>query len=320
MEYTIIRTSGENTVLYEKMKWIIIIIIGLLIGCTTTKELTMQDLRKGTNGITWKFLGDQPPSKVIENDRFVMTLELHNDGAAAAQNAVVTIGAPQEYIETDLESATLNRELTNLQFGLEGKSLKNPAGDISLLMIPAATKEITTSKKQSVTLTAQLCYDYETVAETSVCVNYHPAGYFLRITPCKPKAVTFSSQGAPVAVTKIDVKPKFFPDNSLGSSFTITIQNKGTGKVVETGQSNALCSATGDLPKIWDKVFITAVLGGKEIRCKKEMVRLENNRAEVVCEGALDPTRGPYVAPLQVYLDYGYTQTLSQQMTIERIV
>lgn len=301
------------------MKWIIIIIIGLLIGCTTTQELTMQDLRKGTNGIIWKFLGDQPPSKVIENERFVMTLELHNDGAAAAQNAVVTIGAPNEYIETEIESATRDGQPTNLHFALEGKSLGNPAGDISLLMIPAATKTITTSKRQSVTLNAQLCYDYETVAETSVCVNYHPAGYTFRITPCKPKAVTFSSQGAPVAVTKIDVKPKFFPDNSLGSSFTITIQNKGTGKVIETGQSSALCSATGDLSKMWDKVSVTAVLGGKDIPCKKKMVRLENNRAELVCEGALDPTRGPYVAPLQVYLDYGYTQTLSQQISIEHI-
>ncbi|MBI4441584.1 hypothetical protein HY639_05430 [Candidatus Woesearchaeota archaeon] len=299
------------------MRYILILL--LLIGCASPQELTMKDLRIGTEGIALRFLDDQPPAKVMENDRFVMTFELHNRGAASAKSTALAVGIPQEYVDTDVAAATLNGQPTNLRFELEGKSVKNPKGGIALLMIPATTKPITTSKRQDVAITTQLCYDYETVAETGVCVNYNPAGYQLRLTSCKPRAVTFSSQGAPVAVTKIDVKPKYLPDGQMGSAFIVTILNKGSGRVVEMGQSDALCSATADLTKVWDRVMVTAVLGGREIRCKKNVIRLENNKGEAVCEGTTDPSASPYVAPLQIYLDYGYTQTLSKQFAVERI-
>ena len=52
---------------------------------------------------------------------------------------------------------------------------------------------------------------------------------------------------------------------------------------------------------------------------EKDYVTLENNKAEITCEGTVENVQGPYVAPLQVYLDYGYTQTLSKQFYIERI-
>jgi len=296
----------------------ILLLCLFLVGCAGQADFSMQDLRKGTNGIVLKFLDDQPPTTIIENDRFVMTLNLQNDGAATAKNTILNLGVPSEYINADLNSATMNGDPTTLQFDLEGKSMKNPNGGLSILMIPATALPITTSKKQQVTIAGQICYDYETVAEANICANYDPS-YQLKVFPCKPKAISLSSQGAPVAITKIDVKPKYTPEGRLATSLTITLQNKGTGRVIEAGQSAAVCSSRGDLTKVWDRVIVTAVMAGKKINCKKDYVTLENNKAEITCEGTVENVQGPYVAPLQVYLDYGYTQTLSKQFYIERI-
>ncbi len=298
---------------------LILLMILLLFGCTNPTEVTMKDLRAGTNGIVLKFLDGQPPAKVYENDRFVMTLELHNDGAATAKNAILSFGAPKEYVSVDIAGVTLDGKSTSMHFDIEGKSLKNPNGDINVLIVPVQAKTITTSKRQEVTAQAQLCYDYQTLAEASACVNYDPRGYLLSITACKPQKISMSSQGAPIAVAQVDVQSKYLPDGSLGSVFIITLQNRGNGKVIEAGHSKEACSGTEDVGSLWDKVRVTAVLGGRQIQCKKEVVRLENNKAEVFCEGSLQQTAGPYMAPLQVYVDYGYTQTLSKQFVIERI-
>src|SRR3989338_6772740 len=115
----------------------ILLLCLFLVGCAGQADFSMQDLRKGTNGIVLKFLDDQPPTTIIENDRFVMTLNLQNDGAATAKNTILNLGVPSEYINADLNSATMNGDPTTLQFDLEGKSMKNPNGGLSILMIPA---------------------------------------------------------------------------------------------------------------------------------------------------------------------------------------
>ncbi len=127
-----------------------------------------------------------------------------------------------------------------------------------------------------------------------------------------------SSQGAPIAVNKVEVEMLPFSDNSVKPQFTISIQNVGDGKVIDYGKSLSFCE--GKIKDIkWDIVDVKATLSKEELVCKKGSIGLSDGMAEVVCMGSsISDDRGTYTAPLVIKLNYGYVSTSTKGVEILR--
>ncbi len=319
---------------------IICIILLFLSSCTSTltnQQLSMKDFRVGTKGITMQFVPDNSPLRFMQNDRLVSNIIVKNEGAGTSSDVYLMFATEKDYVSVasttfdgkPAASASLTDTWSGGKF--KGKSPENPAGDFGMFEVELITKKIILSKLQETLTTATICYDYYTAAEASVCVQ--PLKSVALPQSCVPKDVVLSSQGAPVAVTKIEVKNTALPNNIVKSVFRIYVENKGSGDVLYSGSSRVICSSNPlgmNSNKIWNYFLYQAYLGSNPIplKCRGDINNLagrdfnlglfKNKKAEIVCE-TTTPAASSYQTPLKINLYYDYTETISRQLIIEKI-
>ncbi len=319
---------------------VICIIFLFISSCTSTvskTQLSMKDFRVGIKGITMQFVPDNNPLKVMQSDQLVSNILLKNEGAASSSNVYLMFATEKDYVSVTsmtfdgkpMASNSLIEALAGGKFN--GKSPNNPAGDFGQFEAALATKKITLSKLQETLMTATICYDYYTAAEASVCVQ--PVKSVALPQACIPKDVALTSQGAPVAVTKIEVKNTALPNNIVKSVFRIAVENKGSGDVLYSGSSKVICSSNPlgiNANKIWNYFLYQAYLGSNPmpLKCRGETNNLagkdfnvglfKNKKAEIICE-TTTPAASAYQTPLTINLYYDYTETISRQLIIEKV-
>ncbi|MFA5141495.1 MAG: hypothetical protein WC471_00820 [Candidatus Woesearchaeota archaeon] len=320
-------------------KYIAIICILMFISsCTSTNPsyIDIKKIRTGTDGISMVFLpqGDIP---MMEEESRTVSVQLKNDGAFDVGHMYFLLGTESDYVtlgktyfnggegKQEDKQGQLTTYLPENLF--KGKSLKTVVGDYAEYDAELTTKKITLSKYQDTLLSAILCYEYGTVAEDEVCIQPSVSVIGLQAA-CVPKDLTFSSQGAPLVVNKVEVKSTLTTNKQIKTLFKIYFENKGIGDVLNWNTGRLVCSSKpmGE-EKIWNYFIMAAFLGDKEIECRVPkttvlgdsywLVRLKGGKAEVVCEST-SPSGVAYTTPFTVKAFYDYTQTLTKKLTIER--
>jgi len=201
--------------------------------------------------------------------------------------------------------------------------------------------KITVDKYQP-TILATICYPYKTVSSPTVCID--PAPFDDRQEKvCRIGSTTVPSQGAPVAVTKIDQEAS---TNKI--QFKINIKNVGNGDVIKSGVGvkdiNTLdkCNPLGGGlldRKDFDRVTLEKVeigplnLMDKDTTTQKSkcspfadgsdnIIRLFNGEGFVICTLDIDELGGvqsAYTTPLNIKLNYSYRSTISKQIEISKL-
>ncbi len=330
-----------------------------VVGCTGIYPMTGTDIYRGTDGLTLEFIENSPPDEVFEKTIAPLGIILKNEGAYDITDGYITFSLEEDYMLLDTTSTRTSkrgrkdyderfdwideRDITwigmkpQIKFSLKGKTIESPEGDQEIMTLKADVKALEElSQIHESTILATACYDYKTQLAATICVDtdiYNLKGV---VKSCEVRDISFSDQGGPVAVTRIETEmmPMDVP-NMIRPQFLIYIQNKGEGLVIKK-EPEVISDACSEKPLNYSKlgiVFINVYLGGdqKQLSCdvtdnkpdsdeKISIVKLRDDEgiARCVLEEGIDEKEGTYPSILRIELDYGYTHTISTEVIIKK--
>jgi hypothetical protein len=278
-------------------------------------DIDYEKVYSGTDGIVADFLKNAPQDRLYSGTDFKIGLDIANIGAYTT-DVNLRIGYERDYMEPERAAFTINN--------LEGKSAYNLEGNRVYEFIDAKTLALKKTsgagslvESHKALISVTYCYDYQTLAKADVCVDTDVYDEKLRKV-CAVSDKSLSSQGAPVAVKKIEVEMLPVAENNIVPQFTIHLQNVGDGTVIKRGQWLNACM--GEVEDIgWDTVEIEASLSNNVLDCKKGSVKLDESQGEIRCTGnTISQDRGTYAAPLVIKLYYGYYSIITKNVEILR--
>ncbi len=324
-----------------------------LTSCTKEegRVTTIADLRHGTDGLVFTFLPGNPPAVMYESKEgssdgvFSILSMLENKGTADIEHGYLTLGYEKNYMSIlsdswrfqDKSVSAIN-EVT-IPFSLKGKSLENPSGDIGTTAVLMKTKQIESlSEFRQTLLSLTACYDYSTQITIPVCIDTDPYNIKKITKPCSIQDISLNDQGAPVAIT--NAKFSMIPSGKDVAVLEVTfsVANKGRGLVVSLLDKNEkksihyenlaqACSSAGQSNEKVTKNLFNIV--GMELRlssdtedkfeCSPLPILLEQGQQDVRCiyKGNV-PKGSTYSTVLNAKLIYGYSETISKELKIER--
>lgn len=291
----------------------------------------------GTKGLEMAFLETSPPKEVYENATFPVTIYVENRGAFDVTQdnyGILSISFDPFYIELfgiqngSGVSVTKN-SLVLKGIQLKGKSRYSPSGTETFLAFPNfRAKSIMGQREMPYTqISSTLCYPYNTKLSQMVCVDLNIYGENQRKQPCTQKDVSLSDQGAPLAITLLEVENQPVGNNVVRPVFTIHVQNKGSGTVLtpydNPAEMDRVCSFQDLYREDFNTVRVSAVLSNnKELICTPNPLRLFNNEGFVRCQVKdEDLILGyqNYQTPLTITLSYIYLTSISRRVDIKRL-
>src|SRR3989338_4832969 len=191
-------------------------IVLLLSSCTSSSNRgkVLTDTNTGISGLEMAFLKNTPPAISFEQSFFPVMLRVQNTGTYTLDSsnpAIISLGTEKDYTSS-LRVETGGRVESDFEneasFYLDGKSPLNTKGDEEIVAYTLGTSKIDPqSESHKSLLVASLCYPYRTELSTSACIDPDPNNLKPIKKSCKVEDLSFSSgQGAPVAITKIEVQ------------------------------------------------------------------------------------------------------------------
>lgn len=326
--------------IYKKYgKYIFLLILLLaLVGCNLLPTAKRgSEAFTGTEGIVMNFLPNRPPDKIIADAtqlEIPIMIEVRNRGAFPSseerafdrwnENDIIFVSGFDPILFLDWKVDDRSEDTPKALIGrrsLDGKGPLNPEGGYDTIEF-VGTLYVDNLKidrfKPSFLVTA--CYHYFTRANPTICIDPEPYSLTGEKKVCQVEDITLSSQGAPIAITKVE-------EEILKESiqFRIHFKNLGNGEVIKLDSLNK-CSPDSD--EILDRKDIDLVkisnvrVSGGSITgsCKptdQGYVRLFENEGFVICSmPKRDDVKTAYNTPLFIELEYGYRTSISKTVEI----
>jgi hypothetical protein len=297
------------------------LILAVVSGCsgvfTTNKGgINQPDFRTGTQGVEISLLENTPPATMYENSQLAVAFELWNKGSYDFFNGVYSVSYDPSYMTLDRSAGELPE--------LYGKSVENPIGEKRIVTLLGKTKSLPSQLERiTLPLVITACYEYSTIASPAVCIdtdilNQIPANK----KSCAVKSLSFSGQGAPVAVTGIVPRMYAGAGETVRPEFTITIRNSGRGFVLASNRIYEACSPDAIVAEEFNVADLKVTLSDSQLRCRPDSLKFVSGQATVVCslEEGIDKRLGAYSAPLIIEMNYGYSTSLSKSFELKRII
>lgn len=311
----------------QKKKNILILILTIILisGCDRLSSITggkkpisEVNVYTGTNALEIEFLKEYPPREVYEDQIFKASVFLKNDGASDITHGRLLIGIEEDYMELLYE---YNQEI-DLQ--LNGKSRQNPVGEEKIEDFEIKAKAIGLQSEEHESLIyVTSCYDYITELSEPVCIDTDFYNLKAIEKACEVKDISLSSQGAPVAITSIEETISPTEDGSVViPKFTIYIQNKGKGEVIDSSKIDKVCSSEPLKSEDINILGVGVYLSGIRLECRPDILKLRDRQEKIVCslKEGINKEEPTFTTLLSVILEYGYTQTISKRVTIKKLV
>lgn len=295
---------------------VILLVLGMLLlaSCKSNTNTGDFSAHTGTQGLLMEFVTNQPPSKLYEGEPVDVMVEVRNKGAYPQSDSgyrfegmMFITGFDPTYIQMDTPQP--------LDSDLFGKDQYNTEGGYTLMKFTGAPAILPTgTDTYKITLLATACYRYQTLASATVCIDPKPYARTFSQKVCSIHDVSLSGgQGGPVAVSAVEEE---VTTNSI--KFRITVKNVGGGRVVDYTRWNTECP---DFEyQSLDYVDVQAMLSGAMLSCRPQNpIKLIDGTASVICDAAKPPDEvDAYTTPLQVYIDYGYSDSITRSLEIAK--
>jgi len=345
-------TIKINKLLIAAFMVVLIFIYGCSTGKNDTKK-SVEEVRTGTEGISVNFLPNNPPDIVhVEQNsenKFDVVFELRNKGAypqpeegSSPKGNLFLSGYDPNIIEFNVKEPKSSeaKKVDLSKVALEGKSSINPNGGQDIVSFEGTIEyqKLNVQKYEPILL-ATACYNYETVAGPVVCIDPDPYSTLKEKKVCQVQDTSLSSQGAPIAVTKIEEEAF-----AAKTQFKITVKNVGNGDAIKSDQYGK-CDPLGSTGKLErediDKVNLEKVIiRNKKLACgpfaentnpntktDSGFIRLINGEGFVICElkkedyvenGANLGKISAFTTPLTITLSYTYRTTTQRSVQIQK--
>lgn len=332
--------SNKKILGYSSITLILMLVV---IACTTqtNKKTTEVDVRVGFNGLLIDFLKNTPPQKVFEGDMFPVMIKVKNSGAYSMKGdkkAVISLGVEKDYIgKLNLLGNEKIQKIDNAaSFNLEGRSIANPRGEEKVISYNLEAGKIDPqSEAHPSTITATLCYPYETVLDATICIDTDVNNLRPSKKVCNAQDLILNNgQGAPVAITKVEISmlPAQISEKrseKIKPQFLIYVENKGNGLVIKNEAVDDFCTKSDTSHENFNIVYVDVSLSNKPLECqidKKERelghIKLKDKKDIIRCslDEGIDRNQDPYFSPFKVVLNYGYTHSISSNYLIQKLV
>lgn len=305
----------------------IVLFLLLLVACAgigrKAEKPQPQEFRSGSQGLYMQFVTNLPPPKVFDREPLNVMVQVENRGTAMIGSA----GLDSIYLSGFDTSIITNMPIDGVDIPqMEGRGPYMPQGGIDTVSFTSRIQPLTAKHidKYQPTLLVTACYHYETIASAQVCIDPNPYAPTSIVKVCTPSTVGTGSQGAPIAVTSVEVVPS--PEKTR---FKISISNVGGGDVFKPGATNLKkCSPYVGGLGFNDVDFVhvyDVIISGQGIKdtCKPMdnfgNVRLTNGQAQLFCEFNSPPGQSAFLTPLEILLDYGYRSSIFRQIDIRPV-
>lgn len=340
----------------------IIILLGFVIFLASCNPSTTDPsfIYRGTEGISIGFGTNTPPETIYEDTRILVGFDVFNRGAYSVideEYAVITLRYDNLYFSSDRDPVFEGDRVRRTSFNLLGKQPGYPDGDRDFIDLGYLNVNEIQGNRDSVTtrLTANVCYPYKTMLTEIICVD---TDVFEGVSDpvCRNRgAHTYSSQGAPIAISKIE--PRMVPRGSVRGeqdtftsvvdpetgqflgieevssetelfiiqpTFEIEVRNAGRGTVFyESSDASPGDACIGfESERELNQVKVKATLGSQELDCNPEIINLRNDRGVTRCsipEEELSATIGSYTQVINVEAEYYYSDHISKTIEIRSI-
>ena len=262
----------------------------------------------GSEGLSMK-LGTIPGT-VYLGQSFTIPITLENQGASKVEDAILSIsGYNENYVHLD-DSPKVEK------INLEGKTTFSPVGERTVKIFRVGSISLPEGKDVTQVFLARVCYKYKTIANPVVCINPKLVqGESFQPGTCNFNEVKLSStQGAPIAVTKVEALPYI---NEPTVDFLIYVQDVAKeGKAVYEESYTKPCLGKEPIfASEVEELKIEAYLGeNNKITCypvageDEEITsfKIEEKGPSVKCRATIDTEANAYTTVLSIHLSYGY--------------
>ena len=344
----------DNKILNMLLFFIVIIFV---FGCSGRKDVkdAKDNVRVGAEGMSIAFVAANPPNELhidaSSTNDFKVLMEVRNKGAYPQPDETTRFENSRMYISgfdpdimklEPLDSA-IGNDISNL--ALDGRSDLNPYGSLDVMAFKGSIDygRMIVERYEPILL-ATLCYNYNTVAGPSVCIDPDPYSITNEKKVCQIHNFDMNEgQGGPVAVTSI--QEEAFASKT---SFKVIVKNVGGGDVLKLAPGDStLDKCNPDKPgtggafevskskvtlEDMDKVYVNEVsISGKNLECApfldspgstrntQGVMRLVNGEGFIICDLKKEQygnTVSAYTTPLQIKLSYGYRTSTARKLLI----
>lgn len=298
----------------QRSKTIFLLILCVsLISCTGGRGgMVDQDFQTGTQALQYRFIA--PQGNLFQGQNSEIVIGIDNRGASPIRQGYINLIVESPYIQI----IGNHRQ----RFSLQGRSTMFPQGEQSQIRYPIIVGDMDRqSVERKTTVLANVCYDYMTQLNEVVCIDPDPYDFSRSIERqvCRVTDIRSSGQGAPLVIDAVGVT--MVRDGTVVyPTFSISVQNRGNGIAVSSDRVNQLCSNSPLTTEQLNTFSVMAMLGETQLECDQHVVQLRNKQARIQCRDTrgIDPSLGVYQTPLYIRLTYGYSDTISKEITIVR--
>jgi hypothetical protein len=331
---------------YAHIALFLCIVPVLFASCDMKPGTTDVNYHTGSDGLVMALTNEKSLGEMYESSSFVYGLTIENKGAydvAGDGQGILTIGYDPYYIAVNPDAAKQQGQQNPIAFGssnlivkgisLQGKSRYYPTGSKAFLYFPYFTaRNITGQRSQPETqIFSSICYPYSTTFSSMACIDFDIYHENTRSQICKQQDLSGSSQGAPVAVTQVEVQNLPTGDNLVRPVFTVHVENIGRGYVLSPvdnlAETERVCtnqdiSSTSDFNQVGIEAWLSNSI---KLECTPDKIRMTQSEGIsrcVVKDEDLEKAityRQSYLSPLTVNLSYVYLSTLKNNIKIKRI-
>jgi hypothetical protein len=316
-----------------------VMLAGAFSGCqpadkTTNETSSTAAYLGGDKGLVLSFLTNAPPETVYEKPAggsvspFDISVKVENVGEYTVPEgkyklAVTGIDAASFGKSSgDLKSLTSTGELIKKRRSA-GQEIAGTASIISVSGL--AYQSPVSGQIGPFNLRANLCYEYQTEASSSICVLEDLLGTTVRVGQALCKSTEtkkVENSGAPVNVEKLE-------ESATGKeslAFTFVIKHVGNANNIVFKNEAQTCPI-GDMTR-QDKVGVKVELGTNDITSKCSGINsgvaslYGEAGAQIRCAGTLADLGlavGDYTQPIKIILTYDYFQYESKEITVKQL-
>ncbi len=239
-----------------KTQFVLIILTAVMImyGCAHQNKNppTEKNIFTGTQGLEVSFFEDSVPKNTFDETLLIPTLILENKGAVNVNNAIVTLHYDKDVVKPQVPSTNVRYfSAETPPIDLDGKEVtRGNTGEREIMQFPLTTEKLVDEEKRETVFSVSVCYEYQTKVSTSACIDTlaHSFSFQKQTKPCKVQPILMQSQGAPVAVTKIEqtMQPITSGDGksivAVKPIFKIFVTNVGKGSIIDKGDLENYCT------------------------------------------------------------------------------
>lgn len=321
---------ASESVPFRYLLVVALAVVLLASGCSGGKGKSegIPDFYVGTEGIDAVFAPGSLPNVMAAGSSSLVVLLISNKGAVDADLSKTVISLDDTGGAFKFDKIVI----PGVEIGavLKGKvSSQSPAGTVEGMDIGIKAYAFAGDNREA-SLRSRVCYAYSTRLTANVCIDASGFSFQKQRKPCDAKLpIVLKSQGAPVAITKIEpIEPakekKKLDDGTdvviIKPKFKIFVANSGKGLIIDKSSYDAFCTTIkgkGELMK--DVIEVSSVtLNEKPLKCSDDDKDIPGNQKvlsgnvatdAILCEYQAENFKegdGTFATPLKIELIYGY--------------